>query len=295
MAPGSRDRLKALGPRAFAASLRDSRRPLLTDTTLRDAHQSLFATRMRSRDILAVAPHYARLLPQLLSVECWGGATFDVALRFLKEDPWERLADLRAAVPNILLQMLLRSSNAVGYANYPDDVVRFFVHQAALGGVDLFRVFDSLNWVDNMRVAIDAVVESGKLCEAALCYTGDLTDPARTKYDLRYYIDLAKQLERAGAHILGIKDMAGLELDCVVSRRLGYDGRTLIYPGHLELARKTYAPSAESIRHYTELVRIFDANLQSGSAAIVYEGKMIDYAMYKKAKIFLKNAAMYFD
>jgi len=208
--PGSRTRLDQLGAEGFARWMREQERVLITDTSMRDAHQSLLATRMRSYDLIKVAPAYARLLPDLLSLECWGGATFDVALRFLKEDPWERLAELRAAVPNILLQMLLRSSNAVGYTNYPDDVVRFFVHQAATGGVDLFRVFDSLNWVDNMRVAIDAVVESGKLCEAAICYTGDLTDPARTKYDLRYYIDLAKQLEQAGAHILGIKDMAGL-------------------------------------------------------------------------------------
>ncbi len=208
--PGARDRLKALGATSFAAWMRDQKRVLLTDTSMRDAHQSLFATRMRTHDLVEIAPHYARLLPELLSLECWGGATFDVALRFLKEDPWERLARLRAAAPNILLQMLLRASNAVGYTNYADNVVRYFVQQAARGGIDVFRVFDSLNWVDNMRVAMDAVIETGALCEAAICYTGDLLDPARPKYNLAYYVDLAKQLEKAGAHILGIKDMAGV-------------------------------------------------------------------------------------
>jgi len=207
---GSRDRLKELGPEGFAGWMRGHRPLLLTDTTMRDAHQSLFATRMRSHDMLAIAPYYARMAPQLFSLECWGGATFDVALRFLKEDPWERLAALRERIPNILFQMLLRASNAVGYTNYADNVVRHFVAQAANGGVDLFRVFDSLNWVENMRVAIDAVRESGSLCEAAICYTGDIFDAARPKYDLGYYVDIARQLEKAGAHVLGIKDMAGV-------------------------------------------------------------------------------------
>src|SRR5690606_37799935 len=183
---------------------------LLTDTTMRDAHQSLFATRMRTIDMLRIAPYYARLLPQLLSLECWGGATFDVALRFLKEDPWERLAKLRAAIPNVLLQMLLRGSNAVGYTNYGDEVVRHFVARAAAGGIDLFRVFDSLNWVENMRVAIDAVLEAGALCEGTICYTADLFDASRPKYSLRYYLDAARALQRAGVHVLGIKDMAGV-------------------------------------------------------------------------------------
>lgn len=207
---GTRQRLEALGPEGFARWMQSEKRILLTDTTMRDAHQSLLATRMRSFDMLAAAPFYAEKLPQLFSLECWGGATFDVAMRFLKEDPWTRLQKLREATPNILLQMLLRASNAVGYTNYPDNVVRHFVAQAADAGIDVFRIFDSLNWVENMRVAIDAVRETGKLAEAAICYTGDLLDPARPKYDLKYYVTLAKELERAGAHILGIKDMAGL-------------------------------------------------------------------------------------
>jgi pyruvate carboxylase len=208
--PGSRDLLKALGAKGFTEWMKNEKRVLLTDTTMRDAHQSLFATRMRTRDMLEIAPHYARLAPELFSLECWGGATFDVAMRFLKEDPWERLAKLRQAVPNVLFQMLLRGSNAVGYTNYADNVVRYFVQQAAREGVDVFRVFDSLNWVDNMRVAMDAVIESGALCEGAICYTGDLFDAKRPKYNIKYYVDLAKQLEKGGAHILGIKDMAGI-------------------------------------------------------------------------------------
>jgi len=207
---GLRDELKSRGPAAFGQWMRDQERVLLTDTTMRDAHQSLLATRVRTRDIAAIAPHYARMLPGLLSLECWGGATFDVAMRFLKEDPWERLHLIREAAPNIPLQMLLRASNAVGYTNYPDNVVRYFVHQAASNGIDIFRVFDSLNWVENMRVAMDAVIESGAVCEGTICYTGDLFDKGRPKYNLKYYVDKAVALEKAGAHVLGIKDMAGI-------------------------------------------------------------------------------------
>ncbi len=207
---GTRQRLQALGPTAFAQWMLDQKQALITDTTMRDAHQSLLATRMRTADLLPIAPFYARDLPQLFSLECWGGATFDVALRFLKEDPWARLAQLRSRVPNTLFQMLLRGSNAVGYTNYADNVVRHFVQQAAAGGVDLFRVFDSLNWVRNMRVAIDAVLDTGMLCEGAICYTADLFDAARPKYDLKYYVGIAKELQQAGVHILAIKDMAGV-------------------------------------------------------------------------------------
>ena len=185
-------------------------RVLITDTTMRDAHQSLLATRMRTYDIARIADAYARNLPQLLSLECWGGATFDVAMRFLNECPWYRLSNLRRRVPNLLFQMLLRGANGVGYTNYPDNVVQAFVAQAAESGVDIFRVFDSLNWVENMRVAMDAVQESGKVCESAICYTGDIQDPNRCKYDLKYYVALAKEMAAAGAHVLGLKDMAGL-------------------------------------------------------------------------------------
>ncbi|RJG43569.1 pyruvate carboxylase [Mesorhizobium sp. DCY119] len=207
---GSKQRLDALGPEKFAAWMRDQKQVLVTDTTMRDGHQSLLATRMRTHDIARIAGTYARALPQLLSLECWGGATFDVSMRFLTEDPWERLSLVREAAPNLLLQMLLRGANGVGYTNYPDNVVQHFVKQAADGGIDLFRVFDCLNWVENMRVAMDAVRTEGKLCEAAICYTGDILDPARAKYDLKYYVGLAGELEKAGAHIIAVKDMAGL-------------------------------------------------------------------------------------
>lgn len=183
---------------------------LFTDTTMRDAHQSLLATRVRTYDMLRIAPSYAQLASQLFSVEMWGGATFDTSMRFLKESPWQRLADLREAMPNILTQMLLRASNAVGYTNYPDNVVRLFVREAVSAGMDVFRVFDALNWEPNMRVAMDAVRSEGGICEASICYTGDLQNPGRTKYDLKYYVDLAKQLESGGAQLLAIKDMAGL-------------------------------------------------------------------------------------
>jgi pyruvate carboxylase len=208
--PGTRQRLKQLGPQGFSKWVLEQKPLLLTDTTFRDAHQSSFATRMRTYDMLTIAEAYARLCPQMFSLEMWGGATFDTAMRFLKEDPWQRLAEMRERVPNLLFQMLLRASNAVGYTNYPDNVVREFVLEAADAGIDLFRIFDSLNWVPNMRVSMEAVLETGSLCEAAICYTGDILNPARPKYNLKYYVELAKELERLGAHILAIKDMAGL-------------------------------------------------------------------------------------
>ncbi|GHF94213.1 pyruvate carboxylase [Streptomyces thermodiastaticus] len=208
---GSRTRLLALGPEAFARALRDSPALAVTDTTFRDAHQSLLATRVRTKDLLAVAPLVARTLPQLLSLECWGGATYDVALRFLAEDPWERLAALREAVPNICLQMLLRGRNTVGYTPYPTEVTDAFVQEAAATGIDIFRIFDALNDVDQMRPAIDAVLATGTaVAEVALCYTGDLSDPGERLYTLDYYLRLAERIVAAGAHVLAIKDMAGL-------------------------------------------------------------------------------------
>jgi pyruvate carboxylase len=208
--PGTRDQLRKLGPQKFAEWILAQKRLLITDTTFRDAHQSLLATRFRTHDLLAIADVYARHASGLFSLEMWGGATFDTALRFLKEDPWRRLADLREKIPNILFQMLFRASNAVGYASYPDNVVREFCKEAADAGMDVFRIFDSLNWVPNMRVAMEAVLASGGICEPAICYTGDILNPQRTKYDLKYYVELAKELEKLGAHILAIKDMAGL-------------------------------------------------------------------------------------
>ena len=207
---GTRNLLDTKGPQAVADWMAAQKQVLITDTTMRDGHQSLLATRMRSIDMIKVAPAYAANMSQLFSVECWGGATFDVAYRFLQECPWQRLRDIRAAMPNIMTQMLLRASNGVGYTNYPDNVVQSFVAQAAKTGVDVFRVFDSLNWVENMRVAMDAVQEAGKVCEGTICYTGDINDPDRAKYDLKYYVAMGKELKAAGAHVLGLKDMAGL-------------------------------------------------------------------------------------
>ncbi|GEN44768.1 pyruvate carboxylase [Alkalibacillus haloalkaliphilus] len=207
---GTKQLLDEKGPEAVAAWLKEQREVLLTDTTFRDAHQSLLATRVRSKDLYKVAEPTAKLLPNLFSVEMWGGATFDVSYRFLKEDPWERLQVLRKKMPNVLFQMLLRASNAVGYKNYPDNVIEDFVEKSAEAGIDVFRIFDSLNWIEGMKPAIEAVRKQNKIAEASICYTGDILDPKRDKYDLDYYVRMAKELEACGAHILGIKDMAGL-------------------------------------------------------------------------------------
>ena len=207
---GTKQILDNVGPEGLAKWIKEQPQILLTDTTMRDAHQSILATRVRTYDMLKVIEPTVRLVPNIFSLEMWGGATFDVAYRFLKEDPWKRLTALRKKTPNVLFQMLLRGSNAVGYTNYPDNLVVSFVQEAAAAGIDVFRIFDSLNWMDNMTVAIEAVCNVGKVAEASLCYTGDILDKSRTKYDLKYYISMAKELEHAGAHILGIKDMAGL-------------------------------------------------------------------------------------
>ena len=199
-----------LGPEKFAEWTRSQKRLLITDTTFRDAHQSLMATRVRTYDMDVISNFVAHKLHNLYSLEMWGGATFDVALRFLLEDPWIRLQNLREAIPNICFQMLFRASNAVGYSAYPDNVVEAFILEAAAQGIDIFRVFDSLNWLPNMKLPIEAIRKTNKICEAAICYTGDLLDPKREKYPLQYYIRLAKELEKMGAHILCIKDMAGV-------------------------------------------------------------------------------------
>ena len=211
MQPGSRNKLLELGPEGFANWIRNSKPLLITDTTMRDAHQSLIATRMRSVDMLNIASYVAQKTPNLFSLEMWGGATFDTTMRFLKESPWDRLRELRERIPNICFQMLFRGSNAVGYSNYPDNVVEGFIKHSAEAGMDIFRIFDSLNYLPNMQVAMEAVREhTNSVCEAAVCYTGDIDDPKRDKYSLKYYINKAKELENMGAHILAIKDMAGL-------------------------------------------------------------------------------------
>jgi pyruvate carboxylase len=207
---GSRDRLKAMGPEKFAQWVRNQKQLFITDTTMRDAHQSLLATRMRTYDMLHAAGDYARHHAGLFSLEMWGGATFDTSMRFLKEDPWDRLAKLRERVPNVLFQMLLRAASAVGYSNYPDNVVYEFCKESAAAGMDVFRIFDACNWLPNLKLAIDAVRKTDAIAEAALCYTGDILDPKRDKYSLTYYVNLAKELVKLGTHMLAIKDMAGL-------------------------------------------------------------------------------------
>ena len=207
---GMKQKLQELGAEKFSKWILEQKPLLLTDTSFRDAHQSLYATRFRTHDMLQIAEVYAHNCPELFSLEMWGGATFDTSMRFLKECPWQRLAEMRTRVPNILFQMLIRASSAVGYTNYPDNVVRAFVKEAASAGIDVFRVFDALNWVPNMKVAMEEVQKSGAICEASICYTGDILDASKTKYDLKYYVKMAKELENMGAHILAIKDMAGL-------------------------------------------------------------------------------------
>jgi pyruvate carboxylase len=207
---GTAQILAERGPKGLADWVLAQNRPLLTDTTMRDAHQSLLATRMRTIDILAIAPATAHLAPELFSLETWGGATFDTAYRFLNEDPWARLRKLKAAAPNLLLQMLLRGANAVGYTSYADNVVQVFIEEAATAGVDVFRVFDSLNDLESMKLSIEHILTTGKVCEVAMCYTGDVANPHRPKYNLDYYADLARRIEDLGAHFLCIKDMAGL-------------------------------------------------------------------------------------
>ena len=207
---GLKQLLDAKGPKAVADWVLDQKKLLITDTTCRDAHQSLLATRVRTRDIVKGMEGTSEILADAFSLECWGGATFDVAYRFLHESPWERLDLIRQKAPNLLLQMLLRGANAVGYTNYPDNVIREFIKEAARSGIDVFRVFDSLNWLPGMEVAMDEVLNQDKICQATICYTGDILDPKRDKYPLDYYVKLAKELERRGAHMLAIKDMSGI-------------------------------------------------------------------------------------
>ncbi|MFJ8265726.1 pyruvate carboxylase [Peribacillus asahii] len=230
---GTKNILDEQGADGVVGWIKEQKEVLLTDTTFRDAHQSLLATRIRSKDLLNIADPTSKLLPNLFSMEMWGGATFDVAYRFLNEDPWVRLERLRKRVPNTLFQMLFRASNAVGYKNYPDNVIRDFVKQATESGIDVFRIFDSLNWVKSMEVSIDAVRQAGKLAEATICYTGDINDPSRAKYNVQYYKDMAKELEQSGAHILAIKDMAGLLKPEAAYRLISELKDTVSLPIHL--------------------------------------------------------------
>ena len=247
---GTKQILDAQGADGLVQWVKDQKEVLLTDTTFRDAHQSLLATRIRTNDFKQIAEPTSKLVPELFSMEMWGGATFDVAYRFLKEDPWDRLLTLRKQVPNVMFQMLLRASNAVGYKNYPDNVIREFVDKSAHAGIDVFRIFDSLNWVKSMEVAIDAVRQSGKIAEAAVCYTGDITDPTRTKYDINYYKNIAKELQEQGAHILAIKDMAGLLKPQAAYRLISELKETVDIPIHLH----THDTSGNGIYTYAKAI-----------------------------------------
>ncbi len=247
---GTKQILDQYGPEGLVQWIKNQKQVLLTDTTYRDAHQSLLATRMRTTDIAHIAEETAKLLPDLFSFEMWGGATFDVAYRFLKEDPWDRLLTLREKIPNVLFQMLFRGANAVGYKNYPDNLIREFINQSASAGIDVFRIFDSLNWVKGMEVAIDAVRQSGKIAEAAICYTGDILDTTRVKYNLDYYRTLAKELEQQGAHILAIKDMAGLLKPEAAYRLISELKATIDIPIHLH----THDTSGNGIFTYARAI-----------------------------------------
>jgi pyruvate carboxylase len=249
-ASGTKQILEQHGAEGVSKWVSEQKHVLLTDTTFRDAHQSLLATRMRSKDLVKVAAQTAHLLPNLFSEEAWGGATFDTAYRFLREDPWARLRTIRSRMPNVLLQMLLRGSNAVGYKNYPDNVIKAFVNQAAKEGVDVFRVFDCMNWLEGMKVSLDAVLESGKIAECTMCYTGDILDGKRTKFNRDYYKKLAKDMENSGAHILGIKDMAGLLKPEAAYELISELKETVSIPIHLH----THDTSGNGIYTYVRAV-----------------------------------------
>jgi pyruvate carboxylase len=264
---GSRQLLDRLGPKGFADWTREQQRLLLTDTTFRDAHQSLMATRVRTYDLLGLADYVAKELPGLYSLEMWGGATFDVSMRFLHEDPWKRLQALREAIPNICFQMLLRASNAVGYTAYPDNVVRAFVKEAAAQGIDIFRIFDSLNWLPNMSVAVESVLETGRLCEAAVCYTGDILDPKRDKYSLKYYVRIAKELEKMGTHVLGIKDMAGVLRPYAAYKLVKALREEIGIPVHLHTHDTSGVNAATVLKASEAGVDVADAAISSMSGA----------------------------
>src|SRR5690606_31309509 len=247
---GTKQILDEQGAEGLTKWIHEQKDVLLTDTTFRDAHQSLLATRLRSHDMFNIANETARLQHDLFSMEMWGGATFDVSYRFLKEDPWLRLEKLRKQVPNVLFQMLFRGANAVGYKNYPDNVIREFARSSADAGIDVFRIFDSLNWIKGMEVAIDEVRLSGKVAEAAICYTGDILDPSRDKYTVDYYKKMAKELEAAGAHILAIKDMAGLLKPEAAYRLISELKDTISLPIHLH----THDTSGNGIYMYAKAI-----------------------------------------
>ena len=264
--PGTKQLLTDLGPEKFAQWLKAEKKVKFTDTTYRDAHQSLLATRVRTVDFMKVARNFAVHHPQTFSMEVWGGATFDVALRFLHECPWERLRLMREAMPNILLQMLIRGNNAIGYAAYPDNLVERFIEDSWKTGVDVFRIFDSLNWTKSMEVSIKAVRErTGGIAEACISYTGDILDPKKSKYDLKYYLNLARELEDKGAHILGIKDMAGLLKPYSAAELITELKKVIDIPIHLHTHDTASIQSATYLKAIEAGVDVVDVALASMS------------------------------
>ena len=259
------EELNTLGPDKFSKKIRNNKHTLITDTTMRDAHQSLLATRMRTDDLVNIAEYYSNNLSDLFSIECWGGATFDTSMRFLKEDPWDRLLKINQQAPNILKQMLIRGSNAVGYKNYPDNVVKFFVQEAAQAGIDIFRVFDSLNLIENMRVSIDEVRSQNKICEGTICYTNDVTNPNENKYTLKYYVSLAKELEKAGSHIIAIKDMAGLCKPAAIKHLIKELRNEVSLPIHYHTHDTSGTSSATVLAAIDEGIDIVDLAMDSMS------------------------------
>ena len=259
------EKLSSLGPKKFSLFIKEIKGTLITDTTMRDAHQSLLATRMRTDDLANIANFYSKNLSELFSLECWGGATFDTSMRYQKEDPWERLAKINEKAPNLLKQMLLRGANAVGYKNYPDNVVRFFVKEAAKAGIDVFRIFDSLNLIENMEIAIEEVRNAGKICEGAICYTNDVNDPNEKKYTLKYYIDLVQSLDKLGVNIIAIKDMAGLCKPEAISLLVREIKNSTDLPIHFHTHDTSGTSSASVISAINEGVDIVDLAMDSMS------------------------------
>ena len=296
------EQLSILGPEKFSSFIKDINGTLVTDTTMRDAHQSLLATRMRTHDIINIAGYYSKNLSELFSLECWGGATFDTSMRFQKEDPWDRLGKLNEKAPNILKQMLLRGANGVGYKNYPDNVVRFFVNEAANTGIDIFRIFDSLNLTDNMKTAIEEVRNAGKICEGAICYTNDVTNPNERKYTLKYYLNLVKDLEKLGVNIIAIKDMAGLCKPGATRLLIKEIKNTTNLPIHFHTHDTSGTSSASVLAAIDEGVDIVDLAMDSmsgltsqpalGSIVNIINSKQKKYNLNEE---YIRSASLYWE
>ena len=296
------EKLNLLGPEKFSSYIREIEGTLITDTTMRDAHQSLLATRMRTDDMTKIASYYSKNLSELFSLECWGGATFDTSMRFQKEDPWDRLAQLNEEAPNLLKQMLLRGANAVGYKNYPDNVVRYFVKEAANAGINVFRIFDSLNLIENMKVAIEEVKKSGKICEGAICYTNDINDPNENKYTLKYYMNLVDSFNKLGVNIIAIKDMAGLCKPEAIRTLIKEIKNSTDLPIHFHTHDTSGMASASILAAIEENVDIVDLAMDSmsgltsqpalGSVASIINSKQKSYKLNENS---IRAVSLYWE